>query len=160
VGGIQFLYTDKDIAGLGKNFLLEKARLAAIETYTFYIHHYALRGFYTQAEKTLAAEGHCDIRALLAREADNFRWQHERDVLSQEFPGRDAPELLVQLLQSQEKVARDVQTSKERDDSRGMRIISDYREAHAPASEDVFVQSVWKETRDMQEKIGKWIATS
>jgi hypothetical protein len=99
---IKHLYTDRDIAGLGKNFMLEPSRRAAVETYTFYIRYYALRGFYTQVEKTLAAQPRCGIRELLAREAEDFRWQHERDVLSQEFPGLDAPELFYQLLQHQE----------------------------------------------------------
>ena len=157
---VKYLYTDKDIAGLGKNFLLEKPRLAAIETYTFYIRYYALRGFLREAEKTLATEPRCGNRELLARQADSFRWQHERDVLSQEFPGLDAPELFYQLSQHQEKVARDVQASKERDDSRGMRIISDYRDAHAPASQDPFVQSVWEQTHELNEKLQKLIAAS
>ena len=150
---VKHLYTDLDIAGLGKNFLMEQTRRAAVEAYTFYIRYYALRGFYQQAEKTLAGEPSCDIREVLARQADNFRWQHERDVLSQEFPGLDAPELFYQLSQHQEKVARDVQASKERDDNRGMRIISDYRDAHAPASQDKFVQLVWKQTEQLAERL-------
>lgn len=155
---IKHLYTDRDIAGLGKNFMMETARRGAVETYSFYIRYYALRGFYTQVEKTLAAEPGCGIREVLARQADNFRWQHERDVLSQEFPGLSAPELFYQLSQHQEKVARDVQASKERDDSRGMRIISDYRDAHAPASQDTFVQMMWKQTRELELQIEKYVS--
>ncbi|MGI8907497.1 MAG: DUF4954 family protein [Candidatus Sumerlaeaceae bacterium] len=155
---VKHLYTDQDLAGLGKNFLLEKARLVAVESYTFYIRYYALRGFYQQVEKTLASEPSYDIREVLARQADNFRWQHERDVLAQEFPGLDAPELFYELLQHQEKVARDVQASKERDDSRGMRIISDYRDAHAPASQDPFVKTIWQQTRLVEEKVQKYLS--
>src|SRR5207253_455869 len=37
-------YTDRDIPGLGKNYLLESARQNAIGTYEFHIHCYALLG--------------------------------------------------------------------------------------------------------------------
>jgi hypothetical protein len=47
----------------------------------------------------------------------------------------------------------DTQVSKEKDDSRGARIIDDYPHAHKPAAEDKFVKQTWAETRDLQAKI-------
>jgi hypothetical protein len=51
-----------------------------------------------------------------------------------------------------------MQASKERDDSRGVRIISDYRDVHAPALEDQFVKATWKETRELTEKTRKIVS--
>jgi len=44
------VYTDKDIPGLGKNYLLEGNRKLAIETYTFYIRYYAVKGLFRELE--------------------------------------------------------------------------------------------------------------
>ena len=62
-------------------------------------------------------------------------------------------DLLGKLAEAQEKIARDTQESKEKDDKRGARIIDDYALAHKPAAEDSFVKETWTLTREMQEEI-------
>jgi hypothetical protein len=57
------------------------------------------------------------------------------------------------LARQQEKIAAELQSSKEKDDRRGASVISDYTEAHPPASEDGFVQETQKLTEQMVQEI-------
>ena len=148
-------YTSKDIRGLGKNYLLEKSRLNAIEAYTFYIKYYALLGLKRELTrlseaKSLNSES---IKSLLSSQSKDARWEHERKILIQELKDKDTTECLRLLSQMQEKIAKDVQVSKEKDDLRGQRIIPDYADAHPEAAKDSFVKQIWEETRKMQQEI-------
>ena len=142
------LYTDRDVRGLGKNYMLEDSRKSAIGTYTFYIRYYALLGLMKQLEAGASAA------ALPATKTKDARWEHERAILAAEF-GADAKpaELLAKLGEAVEKIAVDTQVSKEKDDNRGARVIDDYPHAHKPAAEDKFVKQTWAETRELQAKI-------
>ena len=53
----------------------------------------------------------------------------------------------------QERVAKDVQVSKEKDDERGKRVIDDYELAHGKASDDSFVKETWKNTEKLKEEV-------
>lgn len=144
------VYTDKDVKGLGKNYMLESSRLKGIEAYSFYIQFYALNGLKKRLEKTLAQGGAAAAKNILTAASDDPRWEHERQVLSAEFPGKDVKELLRLLVEYQKKVAKDVQVSKEKDDNRGARIIPDYPHAHAPAEQDGFVKETWEATKKLE----------
>jgi hypothetical protein len=143
------IYTDRDIKGLGKNYLLEANRVSAVETYTFYIRYYALLGLMKQleSEPNWAA-------TVLTTKTKHPQWEHERAILVGEF-GADAKatDLLASLGEAVEQIAVDTQVSKEKDDSRGARIIDDYPHAHKPAAEDKFVKQTWTETRELQARI-------
>ncbi|AXA37378.1 MAG: DUF4954 family protein [Candidatus Hydrogenedentota bacterium] len=143
------VYTDKDIKGLGKNYMQESSRKKGIEAYTFYIQYYALNGLKKRVEKILAEKGAAAVKNVLNEASEDPRWEHERKVLVAEFPGKDVKELLQLLVQYQEKIAKDVQTSKEKDDNRGARIIPDYVHAHAPATSDSFVKETWEVTKKL-----------
>ena len=144
------LYTDRDIRGLGKNFMLEASRVKAVETYTFYIRYYALMGLMNCVEKVTKTA----LKGILGRKTKDKRWEHERKVLLSEF-GKNAKlaGLLKALSDAIEKIAVDTQVSKEKDDKRGARVIDDYSHAHAPAAEDKFVVQTWEGTRLLQKKI-------
>jgi hypothetical protein len=140
------LYTPKEIEGLGKNYLLEPSRKKGIEAYTFYIRYYALLGLKRQMESKGAAP--------------NPRWEHERRLLKEEFPGKEVPELLRELIRMQERIAQDVQASKEKDDRRGAEVIEDYAQAHKPASEDSFVKETWVLTDQLKKEVQKLISAT
>ena len=53
----------------------------------------------------------------------------------------------------QETIAEQVQTSKQKDDIRGEKIIPDYKDVHPPAAENSFVKDFWKETKAIQAEI-------
>jgi len=151
---VKELYTDRDISGLGKNYMLEDSRTEAIKTYTFYIRYYALLGL----KKRIKASTKGALKGLLTTKTKDPCWEHERNILVGEF-GRDAKpvDLLDELSKAVEKIAVDTQTSKEKDDQRGARIIDDYPHAHAPAAEDKFVKQTWTETRALQADIAELV---
>ena len=164
---VKALYTDKDILGLGKNYMLEKSRQPAIEAYTFYIRYYALLGLMKKAEEVLAAGGSVSdllsttLKASLSTPSDDpilrlrsgQEWEHQRKILRAELKDNDVAANLKLLREMQEKVAQDVEESKAKDDRRGRRIIEDYEVAHKPADKDKFVIQTWEETKAMQAKI-------
>ncbi len=101
------LYTEKDIPGLGKNFLTEEHRKKALETYRFHILYYALSG--------LRKESDSDLIPVFTR-----------NILEREFPEKTMDEMLVVLAHMQDKVNEAIRTSSEKDLLRGSRIIDDY----------------------------------
>lgn len=143
------VYTDKDIKGIGKNYMSEKSRAAGIAAYTFYIRYYALMGL----KRRLEAGG--KATSILTKKTEDPRWEHERQILSQELPKNSVEHNLKLLISMQERIAQDVQVSKEKDDKRGARIIPDYPEAHAPAAEDSFVKQTHAETAQLKKEVEK-----
>ncbi|PIQ83004.1 MAG: hypothetical protein COV76_00690 [Candidatus Omnitrophica bacterium CG11_big_fil_rev_8_21_14_0_20_64_10] len=142
----QEIYTSKQVKGLGKNYLSEASRKNGIEAYTTTIRTYALSGLKRELE---ALQGKNGAASLLQKSGGSPRWQHERKLLNEEFPDGDLKAMLTELAQIQKRIAEEVQSSKEKDDKRGASVISDYAEAHPPASQDSFV----KETRKVTEQI-------
>lgn len=159
VGKVKELYTSKDVEGLGKSYLLEHSRRKAIETYTFYIRYYALLGLKRELSALAGGRKPADLARLLEQPSANPRWEHERRLLFHEFPNGGAADLLRQLIQMQEKIAQDVQTSKEKDDHRGAEVIEDYHEAHPPAGSDSFVKETWAVTQQLKSDVEKLIAS-
>ncbi|MCX7020161.1 MAG: DUF4954 family protein [bacterium] len=156
---VKSLYTDKDVKGLGKNYMKEDARIRGMKAYTFYIRYYALLGLKKRVEKVLAETSKPVIGVILTQVTNDPRWEHERAVLERELPGKDVAELLWLLIEHQEKIAKDVQTSKEKDDQRGVRIIPDYAYAHEPASQDGFVKETWRVTQELKASVKKLLLT-
>ncbi len=131
-------WTDRDIPGLGKNYLSEKNRQKAIETYTFYLRNYALAGLKRELAGRIEAGADVGRAELFEGDAES-RWAHEREILLAEGPGDDFTADLREYLTLQQEIADRVEASKEKDDLRGARIIPDYPTAHPPAAEDGFV---------------------
>lgn len=142
------VYTDKDINGIGKNYMSEESRKAGIEAYTFYIRYYALMGLKRRLEAVKKS-----AKDILTKKTDDPRWEHERLILNQELPDNSVEDNLKTLISMQEKIAKDVQVSKEKDDVRGSRIIDDYPSAHAPAAEDSFVKQTHAETAQIRKEV-------
>lgn len=150
---IKRFYTDKEIKGLGKNYLLEANRKKAIETYSFYIQYYALSGLKKKLEEYVDNRNRKKIKNILYARTSDTRWEHERKILLEEFENKTVKELLHKLIEVQEVIAKETQVSKEKDDSRGARIIKDYTVVHAPASEDSFVKQTYAETKKIKDEI-------
>jgi len=102
---VKEIYTEADISGLGKNFLTEAHRLRAIETYRFHIRFFALE--------------HLSSDSV---ELSVFR----KNILEKEFPGVTREELHEIHADMQDVIAERIRRSREKDYSRGCRIISDY----------------------------------
>ena len=147
------IYTDRDIAGLGKNYMLENSRQTAIDAYRFYTKYYALLGLKDAVQKQNQSH-----EGLLTTSSDDPLWEHQRKILVEEFKVTDGVAALRELPNMLEKVANDIEISKSKDDKRGARIIDDYSEVHPPAADDKFVIQTWQETRELIGTIEKLIS--
>lgn len=155
------VYLDKDIKGLGKNYMYEKSRIKAIETYTFYIRYYALKGLKTRISALLNKHSSKVSWEMIDKPTEDKRWEHEKSILKKEFPEKNnLKDLLEILFEMEEKIAENVKISKEKDDRRGRKIIDDYDTAHTLAEDDSFVKQTYeelelirKQIRELQEKV-------
>jgi len=158
---IQEVYTDRDIQGLGKNFVLESNRQRALTVYKFFIRYYALLTLKNQVQTLRATGGEERLCQLLATPSSEPRWEHARRILSEELDVNDIAAGLQQLYETLEQIAHDVERSKAKDDERGPRIIEDYSDVHVAAAQDSFVRQTWEETRRLQREIAEtleWLA--
>ncbi len=78
------VYTERDVEGLGKNYLLEEHRLAAIEAYRFFIHHATLLGLKQRLEELLRDGHRGPWDSVLSLPVEGHPWEHQRRIL-QEF---------------------------------------------------------------------------
>jgi hypothetical protein len=154
------VYTERDIEGLGKNFLSEAQRQEALSTYRFYIRYYALGGLKDRVGALLrAGRGHAVGRLLSTTDGDS-RWEHQRRLLWDTLHVRDVASGLAELPDVLDHVARGVEAAKAKDDRRGARIIEDYAEAHAPADRDECVRDAWEKARSGRaevERLLSWV---
>jgi hypothetical protein len=150
---VRDVYTDRHLAGLGKNYLTEANRQKALGAYRSYTRLYALLGL---AEQALAAarERHWrTVERLLEAATEDPHWEHQRRLLGQELGVRDVAAGLGELPDLLEQMAGDVERSKARDDFRGPRVIEDYAAIQVRAGDDPFVQHTWSECRRVQEEV-------
>jgi hypothetical protein len=150
-------YTERDIEGLGKNYLRESCRPPAIAAYRFFIRFYALLALKERMQSVLHewhANGDCSsLERLMVTPSSEAAWEHPRRILCEELGITDAVLGLRQLPEMLDRVARTVESSKVRDDERGARIIEDYLLVHPQAKDDPFVRQTWDETRLLQQEI-------
>ncbi len=150
---IKEVYTEDDIDGLGKNFLLEANRRRALEWYRFFIRYYALCGLMDRAQQLVAkGEVGCALRLLTARSEEGC-WEHQRRILVDQLGVVDVGAGLSELYSLQERIALAVEESRARDDRRGTRILDDYAEMHPPATQDEWVQKTWSAVRQRQTEL-------
>ncbi len=105
VKSVKEVYTESDISGLGKNYLTEAHRLKAIETYRFHVRYFTLECLSSNPEKLSV---------------------FQRDYLEREFPGVSGAELHEIVSDMRDVIAESIRISREKDFTRGCRIISDY----------------------------------
>lgn len=146
------VYTDADILGLGKNYLLEDNRKRALDTYTFYIRYYTLKGLWRRVNE-LREQGIAVSSDLLKTKSSNKRWEHQRRILKKELPQNDLRENLELLIAMEKRVAHDTLESKRKDELRGVKIIDDYAEAHPPSEEDPFVKETFRGAEELPKRI-------
>jgi hypothetical protein len=145
---IKPVYTDGDIIGLGKNFLLEASRQRAIDGYRFHVRRYALM----KLREKMASANARDAQ-VLAEVSDEPEWEHARLIVRQDLAISRIEDGLSSLSSMQEEFAKAVERSKAKDDERGPRIIDDYADVHVRAAEDPVIRQTWEETRCLQEEI-------
>ncbi len=131
-------YLERDIPGLGKNFLRESVRQLAITAYEQTLRRYALRILLGEAEGRITIAGSAEIAHELADEL---------------LPGMDLDQRLNRLIEIERENAELVQRSKQKDDERGERIIPGYADAHATAEHDPVVINAWDRVKRTEERV-------
>ena len=159
VEDVKEYYTDKDIPGLGKNIMMEESRTKGIETYNLFIEYFALQGLAARVEELLGSGEMDRVVSIYEDETDDPDWEYRLALLNSEgYAERSVAENLERLGNIQERIARDTQQSKERDDIRGKKIIADYTEANTQAPDDGFVKETWEKSKTVKAKLKDLIA--
>jgi hypothetical protein len=152
------VYTDRDIAGLGKNFMTEESRKQGITAYDFFIEYYALKRLAEKVDALLANNERSELFTLYDRRTDDAVWEHVRGIIVGEtYNQRSIQENLSRLMEIQEDIARNTERAKQKDDRRGRKIISDYEQANTRAEDDSFVKETWDETEAFKQHLQKLI---
>ncbi len=155
---VKDVYTERDILGLGKNYVSEPQRRRAVLSYGFFIRYYALLSLLERLRICPEAALGRVAGRLLTMPSTNARWEHARCLLTEELHVGDVPGALRELADVLEQLAQDVERARARDDERGRRIIEDYALVHAPAEQDAIVRQTWDETRQRQQEIENLLA--
>jgi hypothetical protein len=160
VRSIKKAYTEKDIPGLGKNYLLEVKRLAGIEAYEFYIEYYCLAALRDRLSG-LPAVRRKEMAATVYHDAsDDGRWEHARALcVKEEYADRPVSDNLERLIVMLGKISEDTFRAKAKDDERGARIIPDYGAVAGQAADDGFIKSTREQTAKATEQIRTLMAS-
>jgi carbonic anhydrase/acetyltransferase-like protein (isoleucine patch superfamily) len=157
--GPKRVYTEDEIPGLGRNFLQEKKRQAAVDAYTFYLEYYCLRGLGERVEELSAAGNKHEIAGIYATKTTDPRWEHARGLLKSEgHTGRTPAQNLERLIIILEKMAADALRAKRKDDTKGAAVIPDYKDSAVQAGDDEFIRSLARQTEQAAAKIRGIIA--
>jgi hypothetical protein len=148
------VYTEKDIPGLGKNYLLEEVRGAALRGYRWFLRLDGLRSLHQHVAALLP---HDPVRArgALKESSGDAGWEGQRRWLAERERFSDVVSALTELTLMLDLFARDVERSKAKDDQRGARIRSDYASVHQAAADDPVIQETWREIRQEKAEIEK-----
>ncbi|KAF1791823.1 Protein of unknown function DUF4954 [Phytophthora cactorum] len=145
------VYTDKQVRGLGKNYMRESSRRAGITTYTFFIKLYALDELLKLVES-----GHVSADGTVGS-MDSFRY--ELATLVEEFDAtKRIRECLSDLVSMRADVAKKAADGKTRDDVRGQRIIPDYSDVHRPADNEAVVLRAQRSASDIKQRVAAFVA--
>jgi hypothetical protein len=150
VATIREVYTEGHIAGLGKNYLLEKHRKRAAAAYRFHLLLQALLALKERVEAFQEQGRDGDVNPILQEAREDVHWEFQRTLLWEEGGFREAETALEALPEILETRAAEVERSRAKDDERGRRIIADYADVHVPASADPVVQQTRREARRLQ----------
>jgi hypothetical protein len=150
---VREVYSEHEIAGLGKNYITESHRWQAMMTYDFFIRHYALRGLLEQSGRWLREGAEGTIDRLLTEPSYDPCWEHQRQLLCEDLRVPNVATALRELPEMLQHVGAEVEQSKRRDDQRGAQIIEDYADVHTPAGEDRIVRESWLEVRRLQAEV-------
>ena len=147
-------YTDADIPGLGKNYMTEESRTRGIATYGLFIEYFALQGLAARVAGLLDGGERDRVATLYEEAAGDPDWEYRLFLLRSEgHAGRSVAENLERLGGIHERIARDTELSKERDDVRGRKIIPDYAEANTLAPDDGFVKETWERSKNARAEL-------
>jgi carbonic anhydrase/acetyltransferase-like protein (isoleucine patch superfamily) len=154
VGAAKDLYLEKDIPGLGKNFMTEQSRVAGIVSYDLFIEYYALMGLLQRLGDLQSRGEALNTEGFYARATDDLSWEHARAVLvAGKYAARNVGENLARCKEIVAAIADSTYRTKERDDERGSKIIPDYAQVTCLAGDDSFVKETMREAAVLTRRI-------
>ncbi|KAE8898786.1 hypothetical protein PF005_g8178 [Phytophthora fragariae] len=145
------VYTDKQVRGLGKNYMRESSRQAGIAAYTFFIKLYAVEALLLLVESgRISADGTVGT---------SDRSCYELATLAEEFDAKKPiRECLSDLVSMRAEVAKKAADGKARDDIRGQRIIPDYSDVHKPAASEGVVLRAQRTASEIKQRVAAFVA--
>ncbi|HOO72103.1 MAG TPA: DUF4954 family protein [Spirochaetota bacterium] len=153
------LYTAKDIPGLGKNYLMERNRKSAIDSYSFYIEYFALKELLSRVCMIYKEGNYRLSEEIYKTPSSNQTWEYARRLIILEgLAEKTLKENLARLQEISERITANIQRAKEKDDGRGKKIIADYSYSHLQAPDDPFVKEAWAEWEKEKKAIAGIIA--
>lgn len=145
------VYTDKQVRGLGKNYMRESSRRSGISAYTFFIKLYALDELLKLVES-----GYVAVDGTIGS-VDSSRY--ELATLAEEFDAKKGiRECLSDLVLMRADVAKKAADGKARDDVRGQRIIPDYSDVHKPADNEAVVLRAQRSASKIKQRVAAFVA--
>jgi hypothetical protein len=138
------VYTERDIPGLGKNYLLEAVRCAALRGYRWFLRLDGLRRLHQRVAE-LVTQDSSRARAALRESSSDGIWEAQRRWLAEKERLSDVSTALSELMVMLDQFAREVERSKAKDDQRGLHIREDYPVVHHTAKDDPVVKQTWEE---------------
>jgi hypothetical protein len=149
-GDVDGIYTEREIPGLGANFMTEEARRQGVEAYAFGLSLIASRCLLRRLEAaSVAGEADAAARASIDRAVD----------AAARILGNTEPEsLLLAALSIEGDWSRRVAASKARDDDRGARTIDDYAERHVAADDDPLIADLRETLNRHRERLPRYVS--
>jgi hypothetical protein len=166
------VYTENEIAGLGKNFLRESTRLRAIDTYGFVLRWYGLRGLYRRVEDRGldAVVSEIENLELPKNNAKSFtkissrnpeeEFKHCMQILRmEEMNLKEIKSLLAEFSKLDFLMSANCVSSKTKDDVRGAKIVGNlYQEFHQPASQHAVCVKAKKNSAEIEQVVRKIVS--
>lgn len=154
-------YTERDIAGVGKNFVSDRARRVGVQAYGLFLEYYALEGVYRRALGLSRAGQRLDQERIYSVRGGDAVWVDQHQTLRREgCIERPLIENIRRYAEIVSQIAAKVESAKARDEGRGAQIIADYREVHPPAIADSFIEETRRWAREIEHEAHRLIASA
>lgn len=142
------IYTDREIAGAGKNFITAAGVRSGIESYDFFIKYYALRMYAKRAGRLIAGGSALNENLILEDDPGIKWWHHARLILESDgLASRGAAANIEMFIDMTRKIYTRTLNSRRRDYERGSAVIEDYGIYHDLPENDPVV-------RDLRDRTG------
>ncbi len=139
------IYLERDIPGIGKNYMTERCRKSAVYIYSLFIEFFILVNLLDHIREI----DEYNENLLFETESDNNTWEEARLLmLDEKWYPRNLKASMKSLIDIAGKIARNTKMSKERDDGRGKKIIPDYLKVTRRAEDEETVKdtTLWSDT--------------
>lgn len=151
---VKDIYTEKEIPGLGKNYITKENLRKGIQAYNMIIEYYILTQLAGVLNELPNKEKTLNLDDLSSINTENREWEYIKSIItdSEDFSG-NFPENLKKLPDILDRVTQCVLNSKKKDDIRGIKIIHDYKMVNRLAENDSFIISFTERMEKMKEEV-------